>query len=233
MNIEHVAFNVNDPIAVAEWYVRNLGLQVVRKGEGPIFGHFLADSSGKTVLEIYHQNAPVPDYPNQHPFVFHIAFVCEDVVAERGRLLAAGATPAGDVTTAANGDVLAFLRDPWGIVLQLVHRKQRLIYRKWRLRCVLFSLPSWPLPAPRRRSQIRRGHSPRQARRWHRQPVGVLATSPSAATRSSPSGECPGRRSARLTPRAWSSRLGLSTCIRIQTICCSKTEMRRAKCVKE
>jgi catechol 2,3-dioxygenase-like lactoylglutathione lyase family enzyme len=122
VNIEHVAFNVADPVAVAQWYVRHLGLRIVRQGDGPIFGHFLADSAGKTVLEIYHQNAPVPDYPNQHPFVFHIAFMCEDVSTERTRLLAAGATSAGEVTTSPNGDVMTFLRDPWGIVLQLVRR---------------------------------------------------------------------------------------------------------------
>ena len=122
VNIEHVAFNVADPVAVADWYARHLGLRVVRKGDGPVFGHFLADSAGRTVLEIYHQDAPVPDYPNLHPFVFHIAFMCEDVAGERARLLAAGATPAGEVTTSANGDVMTFLRDPWGVVLQLVRR---------------------------------------------------------------------------------------------------------------
>lgn len=122
MNIEHVAFNVADPVAVAEWYVKHLGLRVARKGDGPIFGHFLADSGGRTVLEIYRQDAPVPDYPNQHVFVFHIAFVSQNVAADRERLLAAGGTSAGEITTAANGDVLTFLRDPWGVVIQLVQR---------------------------------------------------------------------------------------------------------------
>src|SRR4051794_3478930 len=112
MQIEHVAFNVTDPVAVADWYVRHLGLRVVRKGDGPVFGHFLADSDGRTVLEIYHQAAPVPDYANQHVFTFHLAFKCDDVAAERARLLVAGATPAGDLTTSPNGDVMTFLRDP-------------------------------------------------------------------------------------------------------------------------
>jgi catechol 2,3-dioxygenase-like lactoylglutathione lyase family enzyme len=122
VNIEHVAFNVTDPVAVADWYVRHLGLRVVRKGDGPVFGHFLADSAGRTVLEIYRQDAPIPDYANQHVFVFHVAFKCEDVATERARLLAVGATSAGEVTTSPNGDVMTFLRDPWGVVLQLVRR---------------------------------------------------------------------------------------------------------------
>jgi glyoxylase I family protein len=127
MNIEHIAINVADPVAVADWYVRHLGLRVVRKGDGPVFGHFLADSAGRTVLEIYHQNAPVPDYASWDPFVFHIAFITPDVERERARLLAAGATWVGDVNRAPNGDVLAFVRDPWGVTLQLARRGQPLL----------------------------------------------------------------------------------------------------------
>jgi glyoxylase I family protein len=122
MNIEHIAINVADPVAVADWYVRHLGLQVARKGPGPIFGHFLADSAGKVVLEIYHQNAPVPDYAALDPFVFHIAFITPDVDADRSRLIAAGGKTEGDVNRTPNGDVLCFVRDPWGITLQLARR---------------------------------------------------------------------------------------------------------------
>ena len=88
MNIEHIAINVTDPVAVSNWYVQHLGLQIVRKGPGPIFGHFLADSAGKVVLEIYHQNAPVPDYAALDPFLFHIAFISPDVAADRDRFRA-------------------------------------------------------------------------------------------------------------------------------------------------
>ena len=34
MNIEHVAFNVPDPAAAAEWYARHLGMRVVRRVPG-------------------------------------------------------------------------------------------------------------------------------------------------------------------------------------------------------
>jgi hypothetical protein len=97
-------------------------MRVVRAGEGPVFGRFLADAAGRVVLEVYRQDAPVPDYPAQDPFVFHIAFKTADVEAERARLHAAGATAATDVTRSPNGDVMTFLRDPWGVVLQLVRR---------------------------------------------------------------------------------------------------------------
>ena len=38
------------------------------------------------------------------------------------RLLAAGAKTAGDVTLTPSGDEMTFLRDPWGVALQLVKR---------------------------------------------------------------------------------------------------------------
>jgi len=127
MNIEHVAINVSDPVALADWYVRNLGMRIVRQVDGPPFTRFIADAAGRVVLEVYHQDAPVPDYASQHHFVFHVAFSTADVSGVRARLLAAGATPATDITHSPDGDVKSFLRDPWGVVIQLVRRGRPLM----------------------------------------------------------------------------------------------------------
>jgi glyoxylase I family protein len=127
MRIEHVALNVTDPVAFAAWYVKNLGMKVVRKLDAAPFTHFLADEGGRTLLEVYKQTAPVPDYAAQDPMVLHIAFSTNDVEAERARLLAAGAKPAGDVTRTPAGDVMTFVRDPWGIVVQFVSRAVPLV----------------------------------------------------------------------------------------------------------
>ncbi|OAI51231.1 glyoxalase [Planctomycetaceae bacterium SCGC AG-212-F19] len=127
MNIEHIALNVSDPIALADWYTRHLGMRVVRAVEGPPHTRFLADASGRTVLEVYRQKAPVPDYQSFDPMVLHIAFVTADIPRERDRLLAAGASGAGDISRTPNGDELLFLRDPWGITLQFVKRATPLI----------------------------------------------------------------------------------------------------------
>jgi catechol 2,3-dioxygenase-like lactoylglutathione lyase family enzyme len=123
MNIEHFALNVSEPVAAAAWYVRHLGLRVVRALTEAPFTHFLADEAGRVVVELYgHTRAPVPDYRALDPLVFHIAFVTDDVRGTRERLLAAGAASAGDVTVTAAGDEMTFLRDPWGVALQLVKR---------------------------------------------------------------------------------------------------------------
>jgi predicted enzyme related to lactoylglutathione lyase len=120
---EHFAINVNDPPAVAEWYVRQLSMQVVRRGGAPNHMHFLADRTGRVVVEMYCSAAePVPDYARQHPQTLHFAFATDDLEADQQRLLAAGATNTGDITVTEAGDRLAMLRDPWGLALQLCQR---------------------------------------------------------------------------------------------------------------
>lgn len=130
MNIEHIALNVADPVAMTEWYTRHLGMRVARAIPGPTNTHFLADESGRVVLEIYHHaKAPVPDYRSMDPFMLHIAFVADDVKAIRDRLLKAGASAADEITVAPTGDELTMLRDPWGVPIQFVKRAKPLVER--------------------------------------------------------------------------------------------------------
>ncbi len=124
MKIEHTAYQVEDPVAVARWYVQHLGLTVKRSWPDRPFAHFLADESGQAMLEFYNNpRAPVPDYRTIDPVVLHIAFVAEDVPATRARLVAAGATAAGDIVVSDAGDEIAMLRDPWGLPIQFLKRK--------------------------------------------------------------------------------------------------------------
>jgi glyoxylase I family protein len=127
MNIEHVALNVSDPVALAEWYVRHLGMRIVRSVAEPPYTHFLADEAGRVVLEVYRQTAPIPDYFAMDPLVLHVALVAADVPGTRERLRAAGGTPVGEVVTTPAGDMLAWVRDPWGVPLQLVKRAHSLL----------------------------------------------------------------------------------------------------------
>ena len=130
MKIEHIALNIADPTATAEWYVANLGMQVVRRSGPPTHTIFLADSNGETVLELYCvEDAPLPDYSAQDPMVLHLAFYTAEAIQEAERLVIAGAKILGEPRTTGAGDTLIFLRDPWGIALQLVERNEPLIPR--------------------------------------------------------------------------------------------------------
>jgi len=123
MKIEHVAFNVQDPAAMAAWYVEHLSMTIVRTMDQPPFTHFLADDRHSAMIELYRQpSLRVPDYRDSDPLQLHVAFTSEDVAADRKRLMAAGAVPVGEVQTTDAGATLAMLRDPWGMAVQLVQR---------------------------------------------------------------------------------------------------------------
>ncbi|MFB3890706.1 MAG: VOC family protein [Phycisphaerae bacterium] len=124
MKIEHVALNVPDARAMAAWYIQHLGLEVVRQGGPPVWGHFMADAGGQAIVEIYtNTKAVIPDYFAVDSLNFHLAFVSEDVPADRARIIAAGATPVGEIEHLASGDEVATLRDPWGVPIQFARRK--------------------------------------------------------------------------------------------------------------
>lgn len=126
MHFEHAAFNVPDPQAMAQWYVKHCGLRIIVATDEEPYMHFVADATGRIIFELYaNPKAPIPDYASQHPLVLHLAFAVEDIGATKSALLNAGATEFSDETQ-PNGNRLVMLRDPWGIPLQLVSRKMPL-----------------------------------------------------------------------------------------------------------
>ena len=123
MKIEHIAFNVDDPLAMGRWYVAHLGFKVKRRTVEPPYGHFLADDSGTVMIEIYgNPQAPIPAYRDMNPSTLHLALVSHDLPNDVKRLTAAGATLVGEIQSLPQGDQIAMLRDPWGMAIQLVHR---------------------------------------------------------------------------------------------------------------
>jgi glyoxylase I family protein len=124
MKFEHFAINVPDARAQAQWYAEHLGFRVARSRTDAPYTHFLADETGRVIVELYsNPKAAIPDYFAAHPLCFHIAVVAKDAAAERGRLEKAGAVlfleePQPD------GTQLIMMRDPWGVPLQLCQRVQ-------------------------------------------------------------------------------------------------------------
>lgn len=128
MRIEHIAINVEDPLAMAKWYCENLEMKIVRQGPPPVNAHFLSDSGGNVLLEIYH-NPPdtVPDYASMDPLLFHIAFVADDIKKICRKLVSAGATIVSDLSTTPAGDEFAIVRDPWGVSIQFIKRAEPML----------------------------------------------------------------------------------------------------------
>ncbi|NLO69831.1 MAG: VOC family protein [Porphyromonadaceae bacterium] len=127
MKIEHFAINVAKPVEMADWYVKNLGLTIVAGQKTAPYAHFLADNSGKVMLEIYCNPADqVPAYGSMDPLILHLAFVSENPSEDKDRLMRAGATLESE-TISENGNHLVMLRDPWGLALQLCKRAKSLL----------------------------------------------------------------------------------------------------------
>lgn len=122
MRFEHFALNVPDTHALVSWYVEHLGFTIARKREDAPFTHFLADDSGRVILEVYtNPSAAFTNFAAQHPLVFHVALVSADSPADRARLEKVGATFALE-DALPDGSRLVMMRDPWGIALQLCQR---------------------------------------------------------------------------------------------------------------
>ena len=128
MFIEHIGLNVVDPVGAAEWYCKNLGMTIARQSGPPANGRFIADSRGKMMLEFYHNtNAIVMDYRSIPPLTFHVAFHVDDVAAVRAKIISAGGSAEGELSQNEGGDVLAMVRDPWGLTLQLLKRAKPMV----------------------------------------------------------------------------------------------------------
>ena len=127
MVFEHFALNVKNPIDFVEWYISNCEMKIAKSIKVAPFTHFLTDSSGRTVIEVYsNPSVKIPDYNSLHPLEFHFAFKVNDVNEMKEKLVSAGAKLLEDVTS-DDGSHFVMLRDPFGIPLQLCKRTTPLI----------------------------------------------------------------------------------------------------------
>jgi glyoxylase I family protein len=120
--IEHFAMNVTDSRAKAKWYGENLQSVVLRDGKAPTYGMFIADAGNNMMFELYQQEYPVIDFAALSPMSIHIAFMVSDVQETQKMLIAAGATVVENSSKRTSGDIVAMLRDPWGLPIQFVKR---------------------------------------------------------------------------------------------------------------
>lgn len=128
MKFEHTAYNVPEPAKQAAWYIDHMGMVMIRVGGGPTAIHFVGEPGGRFIIELYNNpNGPLPDYGAISMWTQHIAFVSEDLDADRATLVAAGGKADGGTIVLPSGDSTAFVRDPWGLCIQLIKRLKPLV----------------------------------------------------------------------------------------------------------
>ena len=121
--LEHLAFNVKDPQAIAQWYVDHLGMKIYRSGPPPGSTRFVGDAAGNLMFELYNNpGAPPLGYPTFSHMSMHVAFMVDDVKTIRDSLVAAGAKVVEDIATIPSGDQVLMMRDPFGLAIQFVMR---------------------------------------------------------------------------------------------------------------
>lgn len=125
MFIEHIAFNIPDPVAAADWYCNHLAMRIISINRQSPAGAFLSDSNGM-MLELYDKtearHLPLADLA---PATLHLAISSQSIEADVSRLVEAGCSMIGGIEETPRGDSLAFLRDPFGLCLQLAQRATR------------------------------------------------------------------------------------------------------------
>jgi uncharacterized glyoxalase superfamily protein PhnB len=125
---EHIAINVEDPIAMADWYCKNLDMKVKFEGDPPNNISFISDSYCRMMFELYeNENAAKSDFNSMDMVTLHIAFMVDDVKGTCDRLIEAGAKMDKELTVNDSGDEIATLRDPWGLPIQFVKRAKPMI----------------------------------------------------------------------------------------------------------
>ena len=122
MVFEHFALNVREIEKVVTWYCEHLDLTVVSEQKNSPYMTFLADSTGRVVLELYsREDAVMKNFKEEHPLTFHVAFVSDNAKRDMERLIGVGAILFDEVHK-PDGSHLVMLRDPWGMPLQLCQR---------------------------------------------------------------------------------------------------------------
>lgn len=115
---EHLAINVENPTAVADWYVKYLGLTIVSASKKMIF---VRDAGGHFMFELYKKTGAKGSYSSLNHAATHVAFAVDDADALSKKMVEGGAKIL-KTTTNPVGDTVIDMTDPWGNMLQVIHR---------------------------------------------------------------------------------------------------------------
>lgn len=128
MKLEHIALNVPEPEKMADWYQTHLGMRLAKITPTPTFtAYFLVDDE-TSLLEFYRNPITEPlDFASLHPANLHVAFYADDLEKTVESLVAAGATPLGEKISFPSGVAYYYVRDPWGLALQIINRPTPLL----------------------------------------------------------------------------------------------------------
>lgn len=121
LKFEHLRLNVANKEQTAQWYVDQVGLEIIPSSEKDFI--YVADKDRNFMLEL----SSIPDIRNQyfdiHLDSIHLAFEGHKTIeAVAEKMLANQGVQEGSISRNQIGDYVINVRDPNGFVAQLIHR---------------------------------------------------------------------------------------------------------------
>ena len=126
MRLEHIAFQVADPVAMADWYVTHLGFSIRCRRDEPTVAQLLGRRPGSILFELSARPRGGARLPRHES---HGASPCRRQRRPGGRRPAAGGGRGHARQRPGRKPRRPFrhVRDPWGMPLQLVRRAEPML----------------------------------------------------------------------------------------------------------
>lgn len=118
ITLKYVAFNVPDPKAAAQWYLNTLGFLVTAKGADT----YVSDAGKNFRIKFFLDPAQKNNYNDISFNACHIAIETDDIHKWENNILKAGGKYNTDSRLNAIGDAVIDMRDPNGLMIQLISR---------------------------------------------------------------------------------------------------------------
>jgi catechol-2,3-dioxygenase len=118
VRFEHIAINVEDPKAVADWYVKYVDLKIISESKKMIF---VGDSDHHCMFELYKKTDVKGSYSDLSHDASHVAFTTDNAAQLSSKMVEGGARLIHQFTSPA-GDTVINMTDPWGNNLQVIQR---------------------------------------------------------------------------------------------------------------
>ena len=124
---DHVHLKAVDPKAVADWYVRAFGFEILSDAVRPWGDRFIrCQTSDGALVNISgartDEKMGDPD-ASAHYGLEHIGIKVEDMEAEIPRLTSMGAQLMEGPVDVANGPIIAFIKAPGGVRVELLQHR--------------------------------------------------------------------------------------------------------------
>lgn len=118
IRFEHVAIDVENPKAVADWYVKYLGLEIISETKKMIF---VGDPDHNCMFELYKKPGVKSRLSSLSHDSAHVAFATDDAEGLSKKMVEGGAKILKQFTNPV-GDTVINMSDPWGNNIQIIHR---------------------------------------------------------------------------------------------------------------